>query len=94
MTAPPDVPDGTELHLRPGEWADIYGPPGTTYLDVTVARLGERIRVEDGVAWVCVVGHAIECRWASAELHTPCVELLVRLDVLAPPARSGGDVVL
>ena len=86
---PPDVPTGTELHLRPGEWADIYNLPvaGTTYLDVTVSRLGERIRVADGVAWVWVVGHALECRWASAELHPPCVELLVRLDALSQDAR-------
>ncbi|MFC3500046.1 hypothetical protein ACFOOK_03550 [Micromonospora krabiensis] len=76
MTAPPvpDVPEGTRLYLRAGEWRAGQGTPAAGYLDLRVLRVyGNPI---GGRVWVR--GHHIECVWPDGDCTAPwCVEAQV-----------------
>ena len=77
----PIVAEGTELHLRPGEWSHLADRPPTAYVDLTVSSVHvEWARPSDDMVWVS--GHELSCRWPSVERHPPCTRLLVRLDAL------------
>ncbi|MGI5212885.1 hypothetical protein [Plantactinospora sp. CA-290183] len=80
----PDVPPGTLLRMRPGEWSHCARVPVGTYLEMTVCRIHRNvIRQDEAGRWVWVVGHEHpSCTWAHVEPHPPCLQLMVRLDVL------------
>jgi hypothetical protein len=85
----PDLPAGTLLRLRAGDWHHIHDLPCNAYCDMTVTRVHAGVTREDGGhLWVWVTGHDHPtCSWASVEPHAPCVELMVRLVVLQRHAR-------
>lgn len=75
MTADlPDVPPGTRLHLRAGEWQAQSEAIAGTYLDVRVVRVYDA--PVGGMVWVR--GHLLECAWPDADCTAPwCVEARV-----------------
>jgi hypothetical protein len=86
MTSPADVPElpqGRVLKLHSGEWAHCHNLPNDAYCDLTVVKVfRSTVRIEDGHTWVWVSGHAMECSWVSSTCTIPCINLMVRLDVL------------
>ncbi|MFY1689966.1 hypothetical protein [Plantactinospora sp. WMMB782] len=87
----PELPAGTLLRLRSGDWYHIHDLPCTAYCDMTVAKVHAGVTREDlGHLWLWVTGHDHPtCSWESVEPHPPCIELMVRLDVLR---RVAGQV--
>lgn len=81
----PDVPEGTRLHLRPGDWASTSTDLAAGDLDVIVSRCAD---AADADGMVTVVGHHLACGWPSVEEHPPCVELRVTVRALAAAAAA------
>ncbi|MEO3744775.1 hypothetical protein [Plantactinospora sp. B5E13] len=81
----PDLPDGTLLRLAPGEWSHCRTVPDGSPLNVTVCRVHRNVTRQDGAdLWVWIVGHEHpSCTWPHVESHPPCLQLMVRVDVLA-----------
>jgi hypothetical protein len=86
----PEVESGTGLKLRPEEFRfRSQGCPGRDF-NLSVSTVNPRIsRVDDdGQAWVLVSGHDYpHCSSPENPIHRPCVELMVRVDVLTEAAR-------
>jgi hypothetical protein len=80
----PDLPVDTVLHLRAGEWSHLHDVPPDAYVDIRLVKIDKGItRHEDGYVWVWCRGHdPMTCHWESVEPHKPCIEMMVRLDVL------------
>ncbi|MGI5214363.1 hypothetical protein [Plantactinospora sp. CA-290183] len=96
----PDVPAETLLQLQPEQWSHCATVPVGTYLEVTVARVHRNVTRQDGAGlWVWIVGHEHPgCTWEHVEPHPPCLQLMVRVDVLIaaaqrqdPPGTAGGN---
>lgn len=77
----PDVPEGTELHLRAGEWSNLHGmlPSATVDMTVTAVHPDWRCATDDEV-WVS--GHPLQCSVDRSDQHAPHMRLVVRLDAL------------
>ncbi len=77
----PDVPEGTELHLRAGEWSHLHGMlPGAT-VDMTVTAVHpDWGRATDAEVWVS--GHPLQGSVDGSDQHPPHMRLVVRLDAL------------
>jgi len=72
----PDLPAGTVLHLKTGEWSTPDEPAGGRYVDVRVTAA--RQDLVDGRVWV--YGHALHCAYTEADCtRVWCVELAVDL---------------
>lgn len=102
----PELPAGTRLSLRAGEWVTDLGQLGSTPLGLNVVRLDGELR---GMAdWVWLLAHMSECRWPSSDCAREwCVKVAVRVPSLhgeqvaaagvlrwedpPPPARRGSD---
>lgn len=79
----PELPEGTLLTLRAGEAMDFHGLD-SDYRDVKLVRVFPAVTLRrHGHVWVAVAAHEHPtCTWDATEPHRPCVELVVRADVL------------
>lgn len=79
----PELPEGTRLSLRAGDWYARPGVPATHYTDVRVVRVYPA--VVGGAVWVR--GHGMECAWPSSDCTAPwCVEMQVRVSAIVAAA--------
>lgn len=83
-----DIPPGTNLYLRAEEWQDADRTLGTIYRDVKVDQFHDRVEIVDGVTWVAVTGHDLDCLWTDAAPHPPCLALIVRVDAILRAVRA------
>lgn len=89
----PDVPEGTVLQLTGHDWSHCASYPPGAYVDITVSRVHRGcFREQNGVLWVWVVGHRHpSCRWPHVEQHVPCLQLMVRVDMLTRASIRPGS---
>ncbi|MCX4468979.1 hypothetical protein OOK41_01395 [Micromonospora sp. NBC_01655] len=80
-----EIPAGTRLSLRAGEWATHADQLGTTSIDLRVMNVGGEPTGVPG--WVRVRGHGLDCRLAPRCLHPWCLELLVQVEALYDAAN-------
>lgn len=85
----PDVPADTVMTLEAGEWSDYSGAPVGGRVHLRLIKIYASITREQwGHLWVWVAGHdSLSCHWSSVEPHGPCMELMVRVDVLGRHGR-------
>ncbi|MEO3821525.1 hypothetical protein [Plantactinospora sp. B24E8] len=86
----PDVPEGALLRLGPGDWSHGATLPVGTYLNLSLTRIHRNVtRQDEQGLWVWVVGHEHPaCTWPHVEAHPPCLQLMVRFDVLTEAANQ------
>ncbi|MDG4798986.1 hypothetical protein [Micromonospora sp. WMMD980] len=76
----PEIPAGTRVSLRPGEWASHMGQLGTIYMDVRVVKVGD---MEGVPGWVWLLVHMPECHWESVACAREwCVKVAVWIPAL------------